>query len=134
MWVAAGLAGLVSVAPGIDRAVSDESAAQEAVDGFAIDRAPDGQFYVDGQIGGMTVRFLVDQDADAVLIAGRDAERIGLAPAGGRVRLPSLAIGPARQQSVTAQVASTMPVSVLGRSYLDRIAGTEVRGDRLILR
>ena len=134
LWAAAGLIGLISVAPGMDRAVSDDVPANEAVEGYAIERAPDGQFYVDGQVGGTNVRFLVDPDADSVLIAGPDAERIGLQAGNANVTLDSLTVGPTRQQAVAAQVAPAMPVSLLGRAYLSRLAAAELRGDRLILR
>ena len=134
LWAAAGLIGLISVAPGIDRAVSNDVPANEAVDGYVIERAPDGQFYVDGQVGGTNVRFLVDPDADSVLIAGPDAERIGLPAGNTNVTLDSLSVGPTRQQAVAAQVAPAMPVSLLGRAYLARLAAAELRGDRLILR
>ncbi len=134
LWAAAGLIGLISVAPGIDRAVPNNVPANEGVDGFAIERAADGQFYVDGQVGGTNVRFLVDPDANAVLIAGPDAERIGLSAGNGSVTLDSLSVGPTRQRAIAAQVAPAMPVSILGRTYLDRLATADVRGDRLILR
>ena len=134
LWAAAGLIGLISVAPEMDRAVSDDVPAHEAVDGYAIERAPDGQFYVDGQIGGTNVRFLVDPEADAVLIAGPDAARIGLPAGNANVTLDSLTVGPTRQRAVAAQVAPAMPVSLLGRAYLSRLAAADVRGDRLILR
>lgn len=134
LWIAAGLVGLISVAPGIDRALPEKTHADDAVDGHAIARAPDGQFYVNGRVGETDVRFLVDLEAEAVLIAGSDAERIGLRAGGGSVTLDSLTIGPTRQRGVAAQVAPAMPVSVLGRTYLSRLAATQVRGDRLILR
>ncbi len=134
LWVAAGVVGLISVAPGIDRAVSDNVRTDEAVDGHAIDRSPDGQFYVNGQIGGTNVRFLVDPHADAVLIAGPDAERIGLPAGSANVTLDNLSVGPTRQQAVAAKVAPAMPVSVLGRAYLARLATADVRGDRLVLK
>lgn len=135
LWIAAGLVGLISVAPGIDRALPEKTDGQETVEGHTIARAPDGQFYVNGRVGDTDVRFLVDPEAEAVLIAGPDAEWIGLRAGGGSsVMLDSLTIGPTRQRGVAAQVASAMPVSVLGRTYLSRLAATQVRGDRLILR
>lgn len=134
LWAMAGVVGLISVAPGIDRVVSNSAQGDVAVDGYAIDRAPDGQFYVDGQVGGTQVRFLVDPDADAVLIAGPDAERIGLPAGGANVTLESVTVGPTRQQAVAAQVAPAMPVSVLGRFYLSQLAAADVQGDRLVLK
>jgi len=134
LWAGAGLIGLISVAPSIDHAVTPDAPAARPAGGYAIDRAPDGQFYVDGRIGNARVRFLVDPDADKVLIAGPDAERIGLPAGSANVTLDSLTVGPTRQQAVAAQIAPSMPVSLLGRAYLSRLAVVEVSGDRLTLR
>lgn len=134
LWVAAGVIGLISVAPGIDRAVADHDREQAVESGHAISRARDGQFYLDGRIGQTPVRFMVDPDTDTLLIAGPDAAQLGLPREGGTVTLDSIEIGTARQRAVSARVAPAMPVSLIGRAYLSRLTGAEVRGDRLILR
>ena len=133
LWVAAGLIGLMTVAPEIDRVVAAADAEQVS-GGFAIPRAPDGQFYVDGKAGETPVRFLIDSGTDAVLLSGWDAQRLGIAPEAGSVTLASLAIGPLEVREVTVQVAPDLPVSLLGRAFLSRHAAAEVLRDRMILR
>lgn len=130
LWAAIAVVGLAAVAPGLDRAVS--AGATEAPGGFSIPRGPDGQFYVEGRVGATGVRFLVDLNAEEVIISGPDAERIGLA--GTHVSLPAVTVGPTAQQGVAARIASAMPVSLLGRAYLARVAVARVQGDRLVLK
>jgi len=131
---AAGLIGLLTVAPELERAV--EGGRAEASEGHSLKRAPDGQFYTEGSAGGVPVRFLVDPGSDMVLIAGPDAARLGIARQEGfaPVTLPRLAVGPHELTQVRAVIAPDLPVSLLGRSFLDRLAAAEVDGDRMILR
>jgi predicted aspartyl protease len=42
----------------------------------AIQRAPDSHFYVDAEVNGTTVHFLVDTGATAVVLAAADAQRL----------------------------------------------------------
>jgi predicted aspartyl protease len=130
LWVAAAVVGLATVAPELDQAVSVDPA--EMPGGFAIPRGPDGQFYVEGKVGEIPVRFLVDPNLEEVVISGTDAERLGVVE--GQVSLPAIAVGPTVQQGVTARIAPAMPVSLLGRAYLSRLAVAQVQGDRLVLR
>jgi aspartyl protease family protein len=130
-WIAAGLIGLATVAPGLER-LSDPPARSEA--GAAITRAPDGQFYTDASVSGVPVRILVDPGADRVLLTPEDARRIGLHPGAGfaAVTLPSVSVGGIEARDVEAVIAPDLPVSLLGRSYL-RHANAEIAGDRLTL-
>lgn len=125
LWALAGFAGLASVAPQIDRAV-DAGAASGDEAGFAIPCARDGQFYVGGRVGDVPVRFLVDPDADAVILAGADADRIAATPT-------TISVGPRRATDLPLRVSRDLPVSILGRPFLVS-GGSVVRGDRLILR
>jgi len=136
LWIAAGLIGLATVAPQIEQAVDGGHSRAEAGGGYAIPRAGDGQFYVEGRAGDVAVRFLVDQGSDTVLLAGSDAARMGLAARPGfvPVTLPRLAVGPHELRDVQAIVAPDLPVSLLGRSFLDRLAAAEVQRDRMVLR
>lgn len=135
LWIVVGIVGLATVAPELDRAVSGTGHEETVADGFAIPRAPDGQFYVDGRIGDVPVRFLIDPGADGVFIAGPDAERIGIdAGPDGAASLPRLTVGPTEVRDIPARIAPDMPVSLLGRAYLSRLADADVRGDRMILR
>lgn len=132
-WIVAGLVGLVAVAPQIDRAASDPgSEAPES--GFAIPRAADGQFYIQGQVGDGQVRFLVDNGIGDVLLTADDAVRLGLDPAAGAVMLPRFAIGDTVVTNARARIAPDLPVSLIGRDFLARAAGAELRRDQLVLR
>jgi aspartyl protease family protein len=136
IWYAAGLIGLVSLTPALDQAApapADPTAI--AAGGFTILRAPDGQFYTDVNIGAERVRMLVDPGAPDVLLTPDDAARLGIEPGAGftPVTLPTLALGPIAAASVDAVVAPDLPVSLLGRSFLNKVS-VSVDAERMVLR
>lgn len=135
LWILAGLVGLVTVAPGLDQAIEPGSAA-ESDGGFVIPRAPDGQFYTEARAGEQALRLMVDPGAEQVLISGTDAEQMGLEvkPGFTPVTLPKLAVGPFEVKQVEAVIAPDLPVSLLGRSYLSRLARLDVESERMVLR
>ena len=123
----------------------------EENDGIWVARRQDGHFYLDAQVNGTSVLFLVDTGASEISLTTRDADRIGLelTPAHfvGRVftangevavapiRLDSVIVGPIAAYNVEAHVNSgEMGGSLLGMSFLRRLSSYEVRGDRLFLR
>ncbi|HEY0115388.1 MAG TPA: retroviral-like aspartic protease family protein [Allosphingosinicella sp.] len=134
LWVAAGLVGLVTVAPELDRALEPGGASHST--GFAIARAPDGQFYTEAKAGDVPLRLLVDPGAETVLLSGEDAARMGLEvkPGFTPVTLPAIAVGPYEVQRVEAVIAPDLPVSLLGRSFLSRLAAVDVERERMVLR
>ena len=135
LWSLAGLVGLLTVAPKIDQAVAP-AASHEASDGLAIPRAPDGQFYTDARLNGTPVRMMVDPRATKVVLSGEDAARLGITPASGftSISLPRLAIGNLEVERVEAVIAPELPVSLIGQSYLSRLAGYRVEREQLVLR
>lgn len=109
-----------------------------------------GNFVVTGRIDGTKILFLVDTGATKVSLAPQDAERLGLRAnqldftetfhsANGIVRgapvvLPHLRIGDIDMYDVEASVQeSPMQISLLGMTFLSRLEGYEVKGDRLTL-
>lgn len=134
LWYAAGLIGLVSLTPALDQAAPAPEA-PIATGGYTILRAPDGQFYTDVSVGSKHVRMLVDPGASTVLLTPEDAVRLGIEPGAGftRATLPTLALGPIAAASVDAVVAPDLPVSLLGRSFLDKVS-VNVDRDRMVLR
>lgn len=132
LWSIAGLVGLVTVAPKLDEAVGP---APRQTAGFAIERAPDGQFYADAKIGEAMVRMMVDPRADKVLLSGDDARILGIASDARftPVTLERLSVGPYSIDGVEAVVAPDLPVSLLGRSYLARLKSVAVERERMIL-
>lgn len=114
-------------------------------------RGNDGHFHVEAEVDGRTIRFLVDTGASDVVLTKADAERLGFDPAaldytqaystangtvyGAPVRLNAIAVGPIRVADVRASVnGGEMDGSLLGMSFLSRLSGFSVEGDRLILR
>jgi aspartyl protease family protein len=111
-----------------------------------------GHFWIDGQINGVTIPFMIDTGATSVALDRETAERVGLHPsvreftgrsstANGTIRvapitLPRLSIGQMTLRDVQAHVleGSMQGVGLLGMSFLRRLAAYEVRGDRLYLR
>nr|WP_232372717.1 TIGR02281 family clan AA aspartic protease [Acuticoccus mangrovi] len=110
-----------------------------------------GHFEIEGTVDGAPVRFLFDTGASTVVLSAEDAARAGFDPdaldyrvpvvtAGGMtevapVRLPDIAIGGIRMESVRAAVArpGELDRSLLGMSFLNRLSGYDVRRDRLVL-
>ena len=116
-----------------------------------VPRAADGHFYADVRINNATVRMLVDTGASTVLLTREDARRAGIRAnrgeftavgqtAGGDIALKpvtirSVAIGPVRGSGIPAMVAERdVPISLLGQSFLERVAHVEIAGDELRLR
>jgi aspartyl protease family protein len=114
-------------------------------------RAEDGHFYADAQVNGAAVHFLVDTGASAVVLTRADAQRAGITAsageftasaesANGRVGLKAvtidrIAIGPVSTNGVQGAVAENdLPISLLGQSFLARIARVEIAGDIMRLR
>ncbi len=110
-----------------------------------------GHYYVDAEINGEAVRFLVDTGASMVALSPDDAERIGFRPgpaeftgrantANGIARvapvmIDEIEIGDITVRNVPGAVMDTaMRNSLLGMSFLTRLSGYEVRENRLILR
>jgi aspartyl protease family protein len=126
--------GLITVAPELDQAL-EPSSQPEQPGRFVIDRAPDGQFYTQGQAGGETIRLMVDPGAEQVLLSAGDAERLGFKSGEGftRITLPALSVGPVHASQVVAVIAPDLPVSLLGRSFLSRME-VEVGPERMVLR
>ncbi len=114
-------------------------------------RGGDGHFYIDAEVNGRPVRFLVDTGASDIVLSPADARRLGFRISaltfnrvyetangvgrGAPVVLNSVAVGRLRFGQVAASVNdAAMSESLLGMSFLDRLSGYEVRGDSLILR
>lgn len=114
-------------------------------------RDADGHFYVDAEVNGKPVRFLVDTGASEIVLSPQDAERLGFRRSmlkfdrqyetanglvlGAAVTLRKMQAGDIRFYDIPASVnGAPMSESLLGMTFLDRLAGFEVTGDSLILR
>lgn len=165
VWLGAGLIGLAVLTPSLkpgepppppdsEKRVTDavaRFAPEQAGNGFAsreISRAPDGHFYLDAQVNGAQVHFLVDTGASMVALTTADAQRAGIAlpserataqGAGGAVEvmpvtIERIAVGPLEARGVEGAVARQLGVSLLGQSFLARVGTVEISGDRMVLR
>lgn len=115
-----------------------------------LDRMGDGHFYTDADIGSRSVRFLVDTGASVVALTGPDARAAGLdwsdadLRAIGRgasgtvygvpVRLEKIELNGFEARDVPAAIIPEgLDVSLLGQSFLSRLRGVRIDGDRMIL-
>ena len=113
-------------------------------------RASDGHFHVEAEVDGTIIRFMVDTGASDVVLTQSDAQRLGFDTAaldytqvystangtvyGAPIRLSSMTVGTIRIDDVRASVNSgEMDGSLMGMSFLSRLSGFVVEGDRLIL-
>lgn len=111
----------------------------------------DGHFHVDARVDGTLLRMLVDTGASEVVLSPADARRLGFdldtldfsrrsetanGPVGGApVILREVQVGSVRVMQVSANVnGAEISESLLGMSFLSRLSGLEVSGDKLTLR
>jgi aspartyl protease family protein len=115
-------------------------------------RGRGGEFQVTVEINGARVATILDTGASAVVLTQEAARAAGLPlevlaytvaveTANGRTRaapvtLDRLAVGGILERSVPALIAQPgqLRTSLLGMSFLNRLEGWDVRGDRLVLR
>ena len=112
-------------------------------------RARDSHFYLDAEVNGQRIRFLVDTGATMVSLSQADARRAGFSvddlrysqptmtaagpSAAAPVRIAEMEIGGVVLRDVEASVRVAGEGSLLGMSALRRFASVEVRGDTLVL-
>jgi aspartyl protease family protein len=111
---------------------------------------PDGHFRIQAMVNGERVTFMVDTGATDIVLAPRDARRIGIDPdslefnrfaetangtvRGAAIRLDSLQVGPITLNQVPATVnGADMSESLLGMAFLSRLHGWRVEGGELTL-
>lgn len=114
-------------------------------------REKDGHFYVDADVSGTRVRFLVDTGATVVVLSPADARALGLnigdrdfsgraTTANGVTRVAPVTLRTITLDQLTLfdvpgiVVEQDMPVSLLGMSFLRRLDSYETRDDQLVLR
>jgi aspartyl protease family protein len=121
-----------------------------ATGGIEVPRAEDGHYYLTLTVDGTEVPFMVDTGASGMVLAGRDAEKLGIDPASlmflgeastangvvrtARVTLPLVELGPFRNERFGAYVTEgALDQSLLGMDYLGQFR-MEFAGGKLILR
>lgn len=110
--------------------------------------ADDGHFWVDGELNGESVRFLVDSGATVTTIGSETAQRAGIAPSGrasmvstangnvlvDRGRAATLTLGPIRRSDVAVQIARGETVNVVGMNLLSTLSRWSVENGTLVLK
>lgn len=115
-----------------------------------IRQATDGHFWVDAELNGQTVRFLVDSGATVTSLSTRAAERAGVVFGGGfpvavetangiayvnRGRAERLRLGTIERRDLAVHVSDGFgDTNVLGMNFLSSLSGWSVEGRWLILR
>ena len=115
-------------------------------------KSPDGHFWVDADVnGGHPVHFLIDTGATAVTLTASDARSLGIDPGSldyrytvmtangparaAPVKLADISVDHAEVEDVQALVIDQgLPTSLLGMTYLGRLAKFEATPDTLVLR
>lgn len=114
-------------------------------------KSDDGHFHIEAEVEGTRVRFVVDTGASSIVLGPADAARLGFdlakldysvpvmtANGEGRaapVELRSMTVGSIRLEQVRALVnEAPMDGSLLGMSFLSRLGGFAVEGDKLVLK
>jgi aspartyl protease family protein len=116
-----------------------------------IERSDDGHFYVDAEVNGQLVHFLVDTGASSVVLTMADAKHVGLPfslsqfsvvargasgdVSGQILKIGRVAIGRKEAFDVEGAVVDDgLDVSLLGQSFLSRIGTLVIDGDKMVLR
>jgi aspartyl protease family protein len=118
---------------------------------LVVDQSDDGNFYVMGEVDGISVRFLMDTGASDIVLSLADARRLGIdvgnlsfdhsyetangAGRGADLKVAQLGVGPIRLANVPVSVnQAPMESSLLGMTFFRRLDAFEIRGTRLTLR
>lgn len=110
--------------------------------------AQDGHFWIDGELNGQSVRFLVDSGATVTTIGRETAERAGIEPSGrasvvgtangtalvDRGRAATLKLGPIERSDVAVQIARGDTINVIGMNVLSTLSRWSVENGTLVLR
>ncbi|HEX8061911.1 MAG TPA: TIGR02281 family clan AA aspartic protease [Allosphingosinicella sp.] len=114
-----------------------------------IRKSLDGHFWVNGELNGTKVRFLVDSGATVTSISTATAAQAGIQPSGlpavvetangmvrvGRARADRLLVGTIERRDVAVHVAEAFgPTNVLGMNFLSSLSAWGVEGQWLVLK
>ena len=115
-----------------------------------VERSPSGHFYVNANVNGQLVHFVVDTGATIVALTTEDAERVGIkfdpsnfdvigsgasgAVRGEQIRLQSVELDGKEVENVRGVVIEGGEISLLGQSYLSQLNSVQMSGETMILR
>ncbi len=114
-----------------------------------IKQSPDGHFWVNAQLNGQIVRFLIDSGATTTSISAETARRANIQVGGGfpvlvntangsikvqRGRVERLRVGQIEREDFPVHVSEAFgDMNVLGMNFLSSLSGWRVEGSNLIL-
>ena len=118
---------------------------------IALPRGPGGHYFLNAKVNGVEMTFLVDTGASDVALGAEHAKKLRLQlrdqdftrryhtangiVRGAPVELRHVQAGRLRIRDVEASVLDgPLDMPLLGMSFLNRLKGYEVRGDKLVLR
>jgi aspartyl protease family protein len=115
-----------------------------------IRKSLDGHFWINGELNGQKVRFLVDSGATVTSISSDTAALAGIEPGGGlpavvqtangtirvqRARAERLKVGSIERRNLAVHVSEAFgPMNVLGMNFLSSLSGWGVEGQWLVLK
>ena len=114
-----------------------------------IRKSMDGHFWVNGELNGKKVRFLVDSGATVTSISTDTAALADIEPSGlpavvqtangtvsvGRARAERLKVGTIERRNMAVHVSEAFgPMNVLGMNFLSSLSGWGVEGQWLVLK
>lgn len=113
--------------------------------GMVVERSEDGLFYVEAQVNGAPVHFVVDSGASVVILSAADAARaavggrdgVNVQTAGGaspmrRAQIKQVVLAGQKLTDVEAAIVNrNLKVSLLGQSVLSQLASVTFKGNRL---
>lgn len=152
-WTTGGIASEVLAQPWLSSADVESAPAAAEVDpvrprrSTVIEQAPDGLFYLQAEVNGTPIDFVVDSGASVVVLNARDAARAGVISighvdvntAGGaasmrRARIDRVVLAGQTLSSIDAAVVDRdLDVSLLGQSALSQLGSVTFRKTRLEL-
>jgi aspartyl protease family protein len=117
---------------------------------LVLSESADGHFHVFGEVNGARVSFLIDTGASDIVLSPADARRAGIdiealnfdriyqtangLGRGATATLDTLSIGPIALSDVRVSVnQAEMRQSLLGMTFLKRLAAFRIEGNRLYL-
>ncbi|MDP8993627.1 MAG: retroviral-like aspartic protease family protein [Pseudomonadota bacterium] len=123
---------------------------EQAGDELRVRQSPDGHFWVNAELNGEPVRFLIDSGATTTSISAAVAERVGIRPSSGfpamvrtangivavqRGRADSLRVGTIERRDVAVHISEAFgDMNVIGMNFLSTLSSWGVEGRTLILR
>lgn len=135
----------------IQYTVNGQRASVVSSESVTLPRAQDGHYYLEADVNGEPIQFVIDTGASQIVLAQKDAIRAGLNPdelqyygraftANGEVRtapvkLDNFKIGPFEDRNIGAVVnEGDLDQSLLGMDYLQRWNSVEISNGKMILR